>query len=145
MGGKNGYQPNIDQFRPNFTGVVQLTVPIFDGNKNRNQRVEAAAGQRAAAARLTDAQEQVRADVRSALAQLQNQSARYDNAQLQITLAQDALTRAQARQRAQVGANIDVLDAETALAQARLAQLQATYGYLLGQYQLKRAVGETIE
>jgi outer membrane protein len=90
-------------------------------------------------------QEQVRADVRSALAQLQAQVARYDNAQLQITLAQDALTRSQARQRAQVGSNLDVLDAETSLAQARLAQLQATYGYLLGQYQLKRAVGDAIE
>ncbi|MBC7447762.1 MAG: TolC family protein [Hymenobacteraceae bacterium] len=145
VGGKNGYQPDIYQFRPNFTGVVQLTVPIFDGNKNRNQRVEAAAGQRAAAARLLDVQEQVRADVRSALAQLQSQAARYDNAQLQITLTQDALTRAQTRQRAQVGTNIDVLDAETALAQARLAQLQATYGYLLGQYQLKRATGESFE
>ncbi len=145
VGGKNGYQPNIDQFRPNFTGVVQLSVPIFDGHKNRNQRVEAAAGQRAAAARLADAQDQIRADIRAALAQLQNQAAHYDNAQLQITLAQDALTRAQTRQRAQVGANIDVLDAETALAQARLAQLQATYGYLLGQYQLKRATGESLE
>ena len=144
VGGKNGYQPDIYQFRPNFTGVVQLSVPIFDGHKNRNQRVEAAAGQRAAAARLLDVQEQIRADVRSALSDMQTADARHANAQLQIELAQDALERAQTRQRAQVGSNLDVLDAETSLSQARLAELQAAYSYLLGQYKLRRATGDSL-
>lgn len=145
VGAKNGYQPDIEQIRPNLVGVVQLSVPIYDGNKNRNQRVEAAAGERAAAARLADVQEQVRADVRGAVAEIQSQAARYDNAQLQIELTDDALTRARSRQRAEVGTNLDVLDAQTSLAQAKLARLQAVYGYLLGQYRLKRAVGENIE
>jgi outer membrane protein len=145
VGAKNGYQPDIQQIRPNFTGVVQLSVPIYDGSKTRNQRVEAQAGVRAADARILDVQEQVRADVRSAISEIQSQSARYDNALVQINEASDALTRARARQRAEVGSNLDVLDAETALAQARLSQLQATYGYLLGQYKLKRAVGDEIQ
>ncbi len=145
VGAKNGYQPDINQIRPNMVGVVQLSVPIFDGNKNRNQRVEAAAGQRAADARLLDTQEQIRADVRGAVSDIQTQAARYDNAQIQIEAAQDALTRARTRQRAEIGTNLDVLDAETALAQAKLTRLQATYAYLLGQYKLKRATGDNIE
>lgn len=144
-GAKNGYMPDIQQIRPNWAGVVQLSVPIYDGNRVRNQRVEAQAGVRAADARILDTQEQVRADVRGAVAEIQSQAARYDNARVQIDAATDALQRSRTRLKAEVGSNLDVLDAQTALSQARLTQLQATYGYLLGQYRLKRAVGQPIE
>lgn len=144
LGGKNGYLPNLDKFRPNSVGVVQFSVPIYDGGKNKNQRVEALANIRGSQARIQDTQEQIRADVRQAVNNLQSSTARYDNAQLQIAQATDALTRAKARYRYDVGTNLDVLDAETSLAQARLARLQAIYNYTLGQYQLKRATGEQI-
>ncbi|WP_081910654.1 TolC family protein [Hymenobacter sp. APR13] len=144
LGGKNGYLPNLDKFRPNSVGVVQFSVPIYDGGRNKNQRVEAQANIRGSQARIQDTQEQIRADVRQAVNNLQSSTARYDNAQLQISQATDALTRAKARYRYDVGTNLDVLDAETSLAQARLARLQAIYNYTLGQYQLKRATGEQI-
>ena len=144
VGAKNGYLPNLNQIRPNTAGVVQLSVPIYDGNKNKNQRVEALANSRSAVARTQDTQEQIRADVRQAANNLEFSQARYENSQQQITQATDALTRAQGRYRYGVGQNLDVLDAETQLAQARLARAQAMYNYTLGQYQLKRATGEQI-
>ena len=144
VGAKNGYQPNINEIRPNVVGVVQLSVPIYDGNKNKNQRVEALANVRASQARTQDAQEQIRADVRQAANNLSSGELRYDNATQQVAQATEALSKAQARYRYGVGANLDVLDAETQLAQARLAKAQATYNYTLGQYQLKRATGEVI-
>ena len=144
VGARNGYLPNLTQIRPNTVGVVQLAVPIYDGNKNKNQRVEALANARSAVARTQDTQEQIRADVRQAANNLESGQARYDNAQQQIAQATDALTRARGRYRYGVGQNLDVLDAETQLAQARLARAQAMYSYTLGQYQLKRATGEAI-
>ncbi|MDF7814423.1 TolC family protein [Hymenobacter sp. YC55] len=144
LGGKNGYLPNLDKIRPNSVGVVQLSVPIYDGNKNKNQRVEALANIRGTQARTQDTQEQIRSDVRQAANNIQSSTSRYDNSLVQIAQATDALTRAKARYRYDVGTNLDVLDAETSLAQARLARLQAIYNYTLGQYQLKRAVGEQI-
>ena len=144
VGAKNGYLPNLTQIKPNTVGVIQLSVPIYDGNKNKNQRVEALANSRSAVARTQDTQEQIRADVRQAANNLEFSQARYDNAQQQIAQASDALTRAQGRYRYGVGQNLDVLDAETQLAQARLARAQAMYNYTLGQYQLKRATGEQI-
>ncbi|GAB2704306.1 outer membrane protein [Hymenobacter frigidus] len=144
VGAKNGYLPNLNQIRPNSVGVVQLSVPIFDGNKNKNQRVEALANSRSAVARTQDTQEQIRADVRQAANNLEFSQARYENSQQQIAQATDALIRAQGRYRYGVGQNLDVLDAETQLAQARLARAQAMYNYTLGQYQLKRATGEVI-
>jgi outer membrane protein TolC len=82
--------------------------------------------------------------VRQAANNIEAGTARYNNAQIQIEQATDALTRARSRYRYDVGTNLDVLDAETSLAQARLARVQAIYNYTMGQYQLKRAVGEQI-
>jgi outer membrane protein len=145
VGGKNGYiLPNINTIRFNTVGVAQLSLPIYDGGRNRKQRVEAAANYRATQARTQDTQEQIRADVRQAANNMEFSQARYNNAVQQVTQATDALDRARGRYRYGVGQNLDVLDAETQLAQARLARAQAMYNYTLGQYQLRRATGEQI-
>lgn len=144
VGAKNGYLPEINIIKFNTVGVAQLSVPIYDGNKNKNQRVEALANARATMARTADTQEQIRADVRQAVNNINFSQARYDNTQQQVAQATEALTKARARYRYGVGANLDVLDAETQLAQSRLSRAQAMYNYTLGQYQLKRATGEQI-
>ena len=145
VGAKNGYiVPDINRIRFNTVGVVQLSVPIYDGNRNKKQRVEAAANARAAVARTADTQEQIRADVRLAVNNLDFSQARHANAQQQVAQATEALGKARDRYRYGVGQNLDVLDAETQLAQARLALVQAEYTYTLGQYQLRRATGEQI-
>ena len=144
-GGKNGYiLPDIDRIRFNTVGVIQLSVPIYDGNKNKKQRVEAEANARAAVARTADTQEQIRADVRQAINNMDFSQARHENAQQQVAQATEALSKARDRYRYGVGQNLDVLDAETQLSQARLALVQAEYNYTLGQYQLRRATGEQI-
>ena len=145
VGGKNGYiLPNINTIRFNTVGVAQLSLPIYDGGKNKKQRVEAAATYRATQARTQDTQEQIRADVRQAANNIEFSQARYENAVQQVAQATDALNRARGRYQYGVGQNLDVLDAETQLAQARLARAQAMYNYTLGQYQLRRATGEQI-
>ena len=144
-GGKNGYiVPNLNRYRLNSVAAAQLSVPIYDGHRNRYQQQEAQAAIKGAQARSQDVQEQVRADVLQAANNLQASAARYDNSQVQIGQATDALDRAKARYRYGVGNNLDVLDAETQLAQSRLSRLQAIYNYTLGQFQLRRATGEQI-
>ncbi|UOR04523.1 TolC family protein [Hymenobacter aerilatus] len=144
-GAKNGYiLPNIERMRFNTVLGAQLNVPIYDGNRNKTQRVGAQSAVKGAQARTQDTQEQVRADVLQAVNNMQASTARYDNSQVQIGQATDALTRAKSRYRYGVGNNLDVLDAETQLAQSRLSRLQAIYNYTIGQYQLRRATGEQI-
>jgi outer membrane protein TolC len=144
-GTKNGYLvPNLERMRFNTILGAQLNVPIYDAGRNKIQRTEAAAAVKGAQARIQDTQEQVRADVLQAANNMQAAAERYDNSEVQITQASDALTRAKSRYRYGVGSNLDVLDAETQLAQARLSRLQAIYNYTLGQYQLRRATGEQI-
>ncbi|WP_139924874.1 TolC family protein [Hymenobacter sp. DG01] len=144
-GGKNGYiVPNLERIRFNTVAGAQLAIPIYDGDRNKYQRAAAQSAIKGAQSRTQDTQEQVRADVLQAVNNMQSSTARYDNSEVQITQATDALTRAQARYRYGVGNNLDVLDAETQLAQSRLSRLQAIYNYTLGQYQLRRATGEQI-
>ncbi|AHJ95772.1 hypothetical protein Hsw_0177 [Hymenobacter swuensis DY53] len=144
-GGKNGYiVPNLERFRFNTVAGAQLNIPIYDGDKNKYQRATAQSAIKGAQARTQDTQEQIRADVLQAVNTMQTSTARYDNSQVQIGQAADALTRAKARYRYGVGNNLDVLDAETQLAQSRLSRLQSIYNYTLGQYQLRRATGEQI-
>lgn len=144
-GAKNGYLlPSLDRMRFNTIVGGQLNVPIYDGGRNKAQRTEALAALKGAQARAQDTQQQVRADVRQAVNNMQASTARYDNSQVEITEATEALNRSKARYRYGVGSNLDVLDAETQLAQARLARLQAIYNYTIGQYQLRRATGEQI-
>jgi outer membrane protein len=144
-GGKNGYiVPNLERFRFNTVAGAQLNVPIYDGDRNKYQRATAQAAIKGAQARTQDTQEQVKSDVLQAVNNMQTSTARYDNSQVQISQATDALTRAKARYRYGVGSNLDVLDAETQLAQSRLSRLQSIYNYTLGQYQLRRATGEQI-
>lgn len=144
-GGKNGYiVPNLERFRFNTVAGAQLSIPIYDGNKNKYQRITAQSAIKGAQARTQDTQEQVRADVLQAVNNMQTSTARYDNSEVQISQATDALTRAKSRYRYGVGNNLDVLDAETQLAQSRLSRLQSIYNYTLGQYQLRRATGEQI-
>jgi outer membrane protein TolC len=42
------------------------------------------------------------------------------------------------------GTNLDVLDAETALTQARLLNIQSLYKSVLGYYAVKKAAGDKI-
>lgn len=144
-GGKNGYiVPNLERVRFNTVAGAQLSIPIYDGDRNKYQRATAQSAIKGAQARTQDTQEQIRADVLQAVNNMQTSTARYDNSQVQISQATDALTRAKARYRYGVGSNLDVLDAETQLAQSRLSRLQSIYNYTLGQYQLRRATGEQI-
>jgi outer membrane protein len=144
-GGKNGYiVPNLERYRFNTVAGAQLSIPIYDGGRNKYERITAQSAIKGAQARTQDTQEQVRADVLQAVNNMQTSTARYDNSEVQIAQATDALTRAKSRYRYGVGNNLDVLDAETQLAQSRLSRLQSIYNYTLGQYQLRRATGEQI-
>ena len=62
----------------------------------------------------------------------------------QVNFAKETVQRAIARYKNGVGTNLDLLDAETSLAQARLFYLQDLYRSILSSYQLKKAVGDVI-
>jgi outer membrane protein len=56
--------------------------------------------------------------------------------------ADEALREANARAEAGTGTQLDVLDAETSLTQARTTQIQALHDYAAARAKLERAIGE---
>ena len=76
-----------------------------------------------------------------ALANLRASRNKLATADLQVEQADTALSLANTRYRAGVITNLEVLDAQTALAQARLFRVRTQYAFVRSRYELERAIG----
>jgi outer membrane protein len=141
---KNGLLPNLDALRGNFVGTFELQVPLFDGLRTSNQVQEAEAMVRAAENRVMDLELQVKAEVHQAISDLRTSFSQLQNSEVQISQARDAVKRARVSYSSGVITNLDLINAETALTQAELLQLQSLYGYVLNSYSLRQASGVRI-
>ena len=65
-----------------------------------------------------------------------------DSQQTVLAEADEALREARARAEAGTGTQLDVLDAETSLTQARTTNVQALHDYAAARAKLERAIGE---
>ncbi|MDD4857458.1 MAG: TolC family protein, partial [Candidatus Krumholzibacteria bacterium] len=128
----------------NASAGVQLQVPIFNGFRTRHQDAEAEANVRAALAHTADVERQVAAEVEQALAGVRSSMEKIENSKVQVRRAEAALSMAEAQYEAGVATNLDVLDAQTALSQAKLVRLRALYEYMIGVNALDRATGKKI-
>lgn len=142
-GVRNGYVPNLDRMKGNWDATVSVRVPVFDGGRTRAQVDEAEAGLRAARERTRTMERRVEGEVREAISDVRASLAKLETSDLQVDQAEAAVSLAETRYRAGVSTNLEVLDAQTALSQARLLQLRAQYGFVRSRYNLERAVGAT--
>ncbi len=140
-GYKDGYLPNLTQGKFNWTGNVNLHVPILDGGRTHAQVDEAEAQFREAEARTEDVKLGVESDVEQALADLQSSRSRVKLTEVQIQQAQQAYNIAEVRYKNGAATNLDVLTAQSALEQARLQQAQLMFSLELSQYNLNKAIG----
>jgi outer membrane protein len=140
-GFKNGYVPNIDVLRGNVAAGLDVQVPLFDGHRTRGMEAEALAVRHAAEARQQDVDLGIQADVQQALSDVEAAEERVRITQVNIQQADAAVESARLRYAAGSLSNLDLLDAVTDRAQARLTNLQARYEWVLGRLALRRAVG----
>lgn len=138
---KNGYEPDLTQGIKNWVAGAQLNFPVIDGFRTRNQEREAQANLNAAQDREQEAEKQVTAEVEQSISDLQASADKLKAVELQVRLAETALEQAKIRYEAGVITNLDLLDSENSLSQAKLMQLEAAYNYSLSKYALKKATG----
>jgi outer membrane protein len=143
-GVKNGYIPNIDVLRGNVVAAVDFHFPIFDGNRARSMEDEATAALRAAESRREEVTLMIQADVDQAISDLAAANERVSVAETNIRQADLAAANARLRYDAGSISNLDLLDAEAAVAQARLTNLQALYDTVTGTIRLRRATGNPV-
>ena len=118
-----------------------IHVPLFDGGKASGKVLQADAALQAERAALEDLRARVRYDVEGATLDVKAAQQRVGVAVRAVALAREELTQAQDRFRAGVANNIDVVQAQEAVADATEAYISSVYDHNLAKATLARALG----
>jgi outer membrane protein len=141
---KNGYEPNIDVLRGNWFAALSLNIPIFKGFLTKYKESEAKVNSSVANLNIATLKRNIISEIQQTLTNLNSNLNKLNTTLTQVNFAKETVQRAIARYKSGVGINLDLLDAETSLAQSRLFYLQDLYKCILSSYQLKKAVGDII-
>jgi outer membrane protein len=143
-GFKNGYEPDLNKATANFTAGLSIHVPIFNGHRTHYQYQEAEANLQAAKAHSSDVQRQIASEVKQAITGVYSSMEKIHTSEIQVAQAEEALSMANTRYDAGVITNLDLLDAQTMLSQAKLIRLRALYNYTVSMNTLNKATGKVI-
>lgn len=121
--------------------AVQLNVPIFNGGLTQGRVTAAASRQQQTELEFASVRGQVEEDVRLAISTLRTAAVQVHAAEESVTLAQRELEMARDRFRAGVGDNLEVVTAQTSLANARVAQVTALAQHNAARLNLAAALG----
>ena len=141
---KNGYMPNLDVLRGNWVAGVDVRVPIFDGFRTSANEEEADANLKVSQEHTAQVRKDIISEVQQAVEDLKTKVSKVSTTKIEVDYAEASIQRANAQYRNGAVTNLDVLDAEASLSQARLKYLQALYEAIISNYNLKKAVGEVI-
>ena len=126
---------------PTFSLTGELGVPIFEGGRQQGKLAEADADLRERRAEAEDMKTEVYYDVRSAFLDLQSTEEQLTAATRARELAALQLTQSRDRFAAGVVSNIEVVQAQEAVALASEQFINAQYGFNLAKAMLARSLG----
>jgi outer membrane protein len=142
---KNGFEPNLDVLRGNWSAGINASIPIFNGNLRDAKEEEADANWKSSSANISELKKDITVEVGQAVADVKANLLKIKTSELQVHHAMQAVSRAEIQYRDGVITNLDLIDAETSLAQAKLGFLQVQYKNVLGYFNLKKATGYVFE
>lgn len=124
-----------------FTATGQVTAPILQLARTRGERAVADSALVSSKARLSDAAQQVNADIRDAILDIQSAAKLVQTTQSNVSLASEELSEAQDRFHAGVSDNLPVSQAQTQVEQANDQYISALYQHNVAKLSLARALG----
>jgi outer membrane protein len=133
--------PREQAWRTSWDASVNVSWPLFDGGRARSEVAEAAALERATAARLADFDASLAVEIRQRLREIEASRAAIDAASDAVRSAAEARRVLGERFAAGVATSTDVLDAQVALLQAELDRTQEIANAQLADARLARALG----
>jgi outer membrane protein TolC len=139
--GANGV--NVGQLHPTFAFVGSVKVNIFDGGRIHADVAQSDVSIRQRKDELGSLDERIEVDIRSALLDLKSAADQVVVAQSSLDVATQTLTQARDRFTAGVTDNIEVVQAQDAVANAQEALISSMYAHNLAKVALARAVGMT--
>ncbi|RAV98798.1 TolC family protein [Pseudochryseolinea flava] len=140
-GMRNGYQPDIDEFRFNYLAGVTLSIPIFQGGRIRQNVSLARKSMELSEISKQNLNATLLKDWQSANADLCAYNEQLKNAMIQIETAQEAQRLTQVRYDRGVATSVDLVFATTNLQRSQLNQLQYQYQACLANAELARVEG----
>jgi len=140
-GFKNGFTPNIDQFRYNYAAGVTLNIPIYQGGKARKQ-VKLSQSQltqsKYAEESLSNA---YRKDIQQVILDISSNTSSLVNSARQVAEAREAQKLAHSRYRNGIGTNLELTNASTNVQRAELTNLQYKYQLCIAQLSMAKLTG----
>ncbi|MGE4085762.1 MAG: TolC family protein [Vicinamibacterales bacterium] len=126
---------------PTYAVAATVRVPIFEGGKAQARRLETGAALRERRAEVDDLRGRIDLEIREALLDVAGAADELQAADAVTALATQQLTQARDRFSAGVTGNLEVIQAQEALAAAADARLDVLYRHNLAKAALARAAG----
>jgi outer membrane protein TolC len=139
------YQNDLGYDLNGWVAGAQVSWSLFDGQLTRGKVAEARARYEHAKLDIDDTSRQIELDVRTAYSNFIEAREVLESQKTVQEEAEEALRLAEARASAGSGTQLDVLDAQTSLTQARTTQVQALHDYAVARARLQRAMGDDME
>ena len=127
--------------RVTYTLGAAVRVSVFDGGKRIGKVLQADAALESERMALEDLRGRVRYEVEAAALDVKAAQDRVGVAERAVALAKEELTQAQDRFRAGVANNIDVVEAQEALASATETYISSLYDHNVAKAAMARALG----
>jgi outer membrane protein TolC len=119
-----------------------VNIPIFAGGKVHSDLLEADSQLKQARSQLGDLRGRIDYEVRSALLDLNSAADQVEVARSSVDLAEQTLTQSRDRFSAGVTDNLEVVQAQEAVAAAHESYIQSLYAHNLAKVELARAIGD---
>jgi outer membrane protein TolC len=130
---------------PTYAVVGTVNIPIFQGGKVHGDVLKAEASLRQAQAQMADVRALIDQDIRNALLDLKSSADQVEVAESSVNLAEQALTQSRDRFSAGVTDNLEVVQAQEALASAHESFISSLYLHNLAKVSFARALGRAEE
>jgi outer membrane protein TolC len=133
--------PMLDRTHGSFEVMGSLKVPIFQGGKTHGDVLQADSNLANSRAQLANLKSQIDQDVRDALFDVQSATDQVTVARSNVDLASQTLDQARDRFSAGVTDNIEVVQAQDALAAANESLISSLFNYNVARISLARSEG----
>lgn len=140
-GVKNGYLPYISDMRFNYLAGISLSIPIYNGGKNKQQQKLQQTIIKQNELAVESLNNNYKKDIEQALADMATNLERIRNTKGQIEQAKSAQTLATNRLKNGTGTNLEITNASTNVQRAALTKLQYEYQLCLAKLELTRLMG----
>ena len=137
--------PGLDQYFDGWNAGAQVTWNIFDGMLTHGKVLQAKAQYAKSKTAVDEQMRNVELEVRTAYSDFLEAQEVLESQKTVQTEAEESLREAKARADAGTGTQLDVLDAENQLTQARSTQVQALHDYDAARARFERAIGADLK